>query len=283
MNPTVIAARAGLTRGWIEFRQSLTNYNDLAGYILPNAIFVAVMYFQRHATIPGMPVSLGARTLPSVLGMSVGFGLILLAQQLAVEREDGTLLRAKATPNGMLGYLIGKILTVTGMTLTGCLVSFVPGVVLFGDVLTDDPRAWLHLIWVILLGFAATLPIGAVLGSLLSNPRHLGLVMLPWMALVGTSGIFYPITAYPGWAQGIAQAFPLYWLGLGARSGLLPASQAALEIGGSWRHLETAAVLGTWAIMGLILAPVVLRRMARHESGSAVEARRERALQRSGR
>lgn len=108
MNPTVIAARAGLTRGWIEFRQSLTNYNDLAGYILPNAIFVAVMYFQRHATIPGMPVSLGARTLPSVLGMSVGFGLILLAQQLAVEREDGTLLRAKATPNGMLGYQIGR-------------------------------------------------------------------------------------------------------------------------------------------------------------------------------
>jgi ABC-2 type transport system permease protein len=283
MNPAVTAARAGLARGWIEFRQSLTNLPDLTGYIIPNAVFVAVMFFQRRATVPGMTLSLGARTLPSVLGMSVAFGGLLLAQQLTVEREDGTLLRAKATPNGMLGYLIGKIVTVTGMTLTGSLVSLIPGLVLFDGMLTGGPHAWLTLTWVILLGFAATLPLGAILGSLLSNPRHLGLIMLPWMALVSTSGIFYPITQFPSWLQGIVQVFPVYWLGLGMRSGLLPASQAAVEVGGSWRHLETAAVLGAWTVIGLVLAPIVLRRMARRESGSAVAARREQALQRSAR
>jgi ABC-2 type transport system permease protein len=64
------------------------------------------------------------------------------------------------------------------------------------------------------------------------------------------------------------------------RSALLPADAAAVEIGDSWRHLETAAVLGAWAVAGLLIAPAVLRRMARHESGSAVAARRDRALRR---
>jgi ABC-2 type transport system permease protein len=54
------------------------------------------------------------------------------------------------------------------------------------------------------------------------------------------------------------------------------------ELSGSWRHLETAAVLDAWALVGLALAPVVLRRMARRESGATVEAGRQKATQRIG-
>jgi len=36
-------------------------------------------------------------------------------------------------------------------------------------------------------------------------------------------------------------------------------------------------------VLGLMLAPVILRRMARRESGSAVAARRERAIATVGR
>jgi ABC-2 type transport system permease protein len=69
-------------------------------------------------------------------------------------------------------------------------------------------------------------------------------------------------------------------MGLGMRSALLPGNAASIEIGESWRHLETVGVLGAWAIAGLILAPIVLRRMARKESGSSVAERREKVLQR---
>jgi ABC-2 type transport system permease protein len=51
-----------------------------------------------------------------------------------------------------------------------------------------------------------------------------------------------------------------------------------VEIGHSWRHLATLGVLGAWAVAGLLVAPVVLRRIARRESGSTVAARREKAL-----
>ena len=36
-----------------------------------------------------------------------------------------------------------------------------------------------------------------------------------------------------------------------------------MELTHSWRTLETLGVLGLWAIVGLLVAPVVLRRMAR--------------------
>jgi ABC-2 type transport system permease protein len=66
------------------------------------------------------------------------------------------------------------------------------------------------------------------------------------------------------------------------RSALLPDSAVGVELGGSWRQLETIGVLGAWAVLGLIVAPVVLRRMARRESGARVAERREKLLQRVG-
>jgi ABC-2 type transport system permease protein len=62
---------------------------------------------------------------------------------------------------------------------------------------------------------------------------------------------------------------------------MLPGYAAAVELGQSWRHLETVGVLGIWAIAGLVVAPIVLRRMARGESGSKVAAPREKAMQRA--
>jgi ABC-2 type transport system permease protein len=135
---------------------------------------------------------------------------------------------------------------------------------------------------VLLVGLVATQSLGAMLGALISSPRGAGYISLPVMGLIAISGIFYPVTALPGWLQGIAQAFPMYWLGLGMRSALLPESAVSVEIGGSWRHLETAGVLGAWAVLGLIVAPIVLRRMAGRESGARVAERREKLLQRIG-
>ncbi len=136
------------------------------------------------------------------------------------------------------------------------------------------------LAWVVVLGLVATLPLGAIIGSLFNSPRNMGVVMLPLIGLIGISGIFYPITNFPAILRDLAQVFPIYWLGLGMRSALLPDNLSAVEIGHSWRHLETFGVLAAWAVIGLVVAPIVLRRMARRESGSSVSARREAAMQR---
>jgi ABC-2 type transport system permease protein len=281
MKPLLAAVRAGFARGGIELRQTFTTPQDLWNYLFPAVALLVTMTLMRHATVPGTGFSLGARTLPSALGMGVVFGgMVTLMMGLAVEREDGTLLRAKAVPNGMVGYLVGKVVMVAGASLVGMALVLVPGVILFGHALNLGAQAWLTLAWVTVLGLLATLPLGAIFGSLFNNPRNAGVIMLPLTGLVATSGIFYPINTFPDWLQWVAQAFPVYWLGLGMRSALLPGAMAGVEIGGSWRHLQTLTVLGSWIIIGFLMAPAVLRRMARRESGSVVAARREKALKR---
>ena len=271
--------RAGLQRGRIELKQTFTNADSLIPTVIVTGAFLLVMVLTRRTTVPGTHFSLGATMLTSVIGMSIGVnGLATMGALLATEREDGTLLRAKATPNGMTGYLIGKVVAVSGTILIGTTCTLISGMFLFQGLAVGSVTAWLTLTWVLALGLVATLPIGAILGSLFPSARSAGLITLFIGAIVAMSGIFYPITHLPHWLQWVGQAFPLYWLGLGMRSALLPANLAAVEIGHSWRHLATFGVLSAWAVAGLLVAPVLLRRMARHESGSAVAARREKAL-----
>jgi ABC-2 type transport system permease protein len=282
VNARLGAIRYGFVRGWIELKHTFRSGQDLWGYLFPAVLLLVVILFMRNATVPGTDFSLGARALPSAIGMGIAFGgLVSLAQQLIVEREDGTLLRAKATPNGMLGYLVGKVTVVSMMLLISLMLQVIPGLFVLDGFAMNTFSAWFTLAWVLVIGLFATMPLGAIIGSLFSNPRNFGLVMLPLMGLIATSGIFYPITNFPTWLQWIGQAFPIYWLGLGMRSAMLPGDMASVEFGQSWRHLETLGVLSVWAVAGLILAPLVLRRMARRESGSSVAARRERALQRA--
>jgi ABC-2 type transport system permease protein len=282
MSVPATVAKAGLVRGRSELAHTFTNLQDLWGYIFPAAVLLVVMLLQRHATIGPTGFSHGATTLPGAIGMGIAFaGLMSVAGQLITEREDGTLLRNKAIPHGMTGYLIGKIVLTIGMSVVSLLLLLIPGLVIFNE-LHLEVTGVLTLAVVFVLGLAATMPIGAVIGSLFSSPSSMGLVMLPMMILIGISGIFYPLAKYPDWLQWIDEIFPIYWLGLGMRSAMLPNSLASVEIGHSWRHAETFAMLGAWAVLGLILAPVVLRRMARRESGSAVAARREKAIRRMG-
>ncbi len=279
--PRLTAVRLGLRRGGIEFRQGVTSAQDLWSLLFFPIIALPVMFFLRHITVPGTAFSLSTHSLPGILGMNAVLnGMIALAMTLTLDREDGTLLRAKAIPHGMTGYLVGKVTSRAGLALAGMLIPLLPAALVFDGLELGGPARWLTLLWVSALGLAALLPLGAILGSLFATAQSMGFVTLPMMALMGVSGVFYPVGAFPEWLQWLAQAFPLYWLGLGLRSARLPETLAAAEIGESWRHLETAGVLGLWAAAGLRLAPIVLRRMARRESGSSVAARRRKAMRR---
>jgi ABC-2 type transport system permease protein len=241
------------------------------------------MIWTRHTQVPGTHFSLGTTMLVSVLGLNIAaYGVVTMGDLLVVEREDGTLLRAKAIPNGMLGYLLGKVVNISGQIAFALTITLLAGALEFTGLAIGSPGRWLTLAWVLVLGLLATLPLGAVLGSLFPSQRSAGPV---WILLLGglaaISGIFYPITHLPTVLQWTGQAFPMYWLGLGMRSALLPNAMAAVEVGHSWRHLATFGVLSAWAVAGLVLAPVVLRRMARRESGSNVAARREKAMRRT--
>ena len=275
------AVRLGLARGGIELRHMFTYLPDLFQTLFIPLIQIAVLFLMRGHHVPGTTFSLGSLTLPSGIGMGFVLGGTLgVTGLLTVDREDGTLLPAKATPHGMTAYVIGKIVATSATNLFGLVVTLVLGLIAFpGVTLTADGVATLA--WVALLGLLATIPLGITLGSLLPSPRFIPLLLLPLGGLTAISGIFYPITHLAGWLQAAAQVFPMYWLGLGMRAALLPSHLAAVEIGGSWRLPYVFLVLALWSLVGLAVAPPVLRRMARRESGSRVAARRERAMLRA--
>ncbi|MFG1605282.1 ABC transporter permease [Actinoplanes sp. NPDC049265] len=255
MNP-----RPGLRQGLIELRQAFTGTELIGNLFWPVATLVAVVLLRDRGTL----------ILPGTLGMFVAFGTLLMVQNLAADREDGTLLRAKAIPDGIRGYLIGKLVTVSATVLAYLTILLAPGLILFSGLTVQ----WPTLIWVVALGLIATQTIGAVLGSLISSSRGAGVLSLPVLALVATSGIFVPITALPTWVATAAKVFPVYWLGEGMRGATLA--------GGTWQLSTAALILGAWSLAGLVAAPVLLRRMSRLESGSRVAARRARLLRSVG-
>jgi len=272
------AILAGLSRGWIETRQSFTETANIIGHVFFPVMSVVSLVMVRGKTVPGTEFSLAAMVLPGLVGFLIVFGGISgPTASITADREDGTLLRAKATPNGMLGYLVGKIVMFALTTLLSLLVIIVAGIMLVNNPVLDA-RAWLLLALIFVVGMVSTVPIGVALGSLMKSSMQAMLVPLACALVMLASGIFYPITRLPLWLQWLAQVFPFYWVGLGARYAMLPAEMVAVEIGKSWRTGETFAVLGVWSAIGLLLAPILLRRMARRQSGSAVTRVRERIM-----
>src|SRR5690606_12889309 len=170
-----------------------------------------------------------------------------------------------------------KIVMFALTTLLGFVVMLILGNT-FVDGLVLDARAWLLLTLVFILGMIATVPMGVALGSVMASTLQAMLVPLACALLIYPSGIFYPIAALPAWLQVVGQAFPFYWVGLGARSAMLPPDMVAAELGQSWRTAEMFAVLGVWAVAGFLLAPILLRRMARRQSGSTLAATRARFM-----
>jgi ABC-2 type transport system permease protein len=279
-NPVLHAVRLGVRRGWAEFVQSLRSSQDQWFYLFTAFLAVGYLYLRRDTPVDDTGLLLPSVALPSILAGLIAFGLVIgPAYSLAMEKEDGTLLRARATPNGLVGYVVGQVVYNTLSVAPLLAVVLVPSVLLFEDVPASGERAWL-LVGLLPLAVLATLPIGLVIGALCPSTQKVSTFgMLPVLVLAGISGIFVPITALWGWVQVVAQIFPMYWVGLGMRAALLPDSAVVVEIGESWRLAATFGVLGAWAVLGLLVLPPVLRRMARRQSGAAVAEARERAVQ----
>jgi ABC-2 type transport system permease protein len=274
------AVRLGLRRGWTEFVLGLRSSQDQWFYLFTAGLAVGYLYLRRDTVVDESGLLLPSVALPSILAGLIVFGLVIgPAYSLAMEKEDGTLLRAKAVPNGLIGYFAGQLVLHSASLLPQAVAVLVPSFLLF-DGLMAHPSGWFTIVWVVVLGLLATLPIGMAVGALVPSVQKVGMWgMLPVMVLGGISGIFYPIQALWGWVQVVAQLFPMYWMGLGMRSAFLPDSYVDAEIGDSWRTWETVAVLGAWAVVGALVAPALLRRMARRQSGSQVAAAREAATQ----
>lgn len=279
---TSAVLRAGVRRGLIEFRNMVQTPSESLYYLLGLTGVVAALIVFRDVTVDGSDFAITRFFLPGLLAMQLLVaGCVGPATVLATEREDGTLLRHMSLPHGMNGYVTGLTVRSLAETVVAVVIVLIPAAFLLEGLWEAGPVALLA-VPIMLLGLLAFLPLGFIVGSVFHNPRAVG----GWgftvlMLLAIASGLFFPLAQLPEWLQVIFMVLPVYWLGHALRSVLLPDGMAVLEVGESWQLLAALAVLGAWAILGLVLAPRLLRRSARRESASAIERRRQAALQRA--
>lgn len=278
------AIRVGLRRGWRLCVLSLRNPEDLMFYLLWGGGMAVYLILNRNAVVEGTDIAMPAFALPGIIAAMIVFGGVAgPAFSLVLEREDGTLLRAKSAPYGMDGYVTAQVVYQVFGALPMLVILLLPSAFVIDDLMPRGPLGWVVVLGLIVLGLVATMPIGMIIGSLARKPTHVSTWgMLPVIGLTLFSGVFGPVTNHAGWVQGVVQVFPTYWLGHLMRWTFLPDAAKEIELGGQWRLGPALLVVAAWAVVGLLLAPRVLRRMARRESGSAVEARMAERMQRVG-
>ena len=267
----------GLDRGLLETRHEFRGLGRWLTQLVNPVVLLLVAGMQSAASTPGAPSTRQLVVTGGVCSLVGLTGMVTVTQTLATDREDGTLLRLRCTPRAFLPYLVGRTVVTTATTGFAIVVLLVGAAAALSVPLTSDPLRWIAFAGVLLLGFAATVPLGALLGALVPNPRGaVALVMLVVLGLCAVSGLFFPVDVLPGWLQPVAAVSPLTHVGTGVRATVLPEAVARDALADVPRSL---AVLAAWAVAGTLPATAALRRTSRKASGSRLQSARERAAQ----
>lgn len=203
----------------------------------------------------GAGVSFAQYFLPGILATGVMLSSFQnLALSIADERDVGLLKRLRGTPMPPASYLIGKIGQVLVVVSVQTVLTLATAVLTFDATLPATPGLWLTFAWVYLLGVVAGSVMGIGISSLPRSGQEAGAVVTPLVIILQfVSGVFFVFSDLPRWMQRVAELFPLAWLARGMRSVFLPDAAQQLEVGASWQHPMTAAVLLIWVVAGLVL------------------------------
>ncbi|QCB92883.1 ABC transporter permease [Cellulomonas shaoxiangyii] len=218
------------------------------------AIF-ATVFGSDEEVLAGSGVMFPQYFLPGMVATGVMLSSFqALATAVAVERDDGTLKRLRATPLPAAAYFLGKTGQVLITSALQTAVLLVVAALVFDVPMPDDAGRWWTFLWVALLGTAAGAVCGVAFSALPRSGRSVSAVVTPVvLVLQFISGVFFRFDQLPTWMQQVAGVFPLKWLAQGMRSVFLPDEAAALEPSGSWQHGLTAAVLAAWLVAGLVV------------------------------
>jgi ABC-2 type transport system permease protein len=182
--------------------------------------------------------------IPGIAGMSVlATTFTALAHAVVFQREQGILKRVRGTPIPAASFLAGMI----GSAVLNAALQ-VALVVAIGHLLYDVgwPHDWPLLVGFTALGVVCFGSLGIAFAHLIPNvdsaPAYENAVFLP---LIFISGVFYSSDSLPRALEAIAEALPLKHL-IDGLSGAI--------VGGGDHTAVAAAVVGGWALAGIVLA-----------------------------
>lgn len=164
-----------------------------------------------------------------------------LAIQLSMHRDQGVLKRIMATPLPSWQLIAGKVVSVTIVLLIELALVIALGKVAFHVALPHDLLLFFAAVFAGTLCFVA---LGFAVASAISNadsaPAVTNAIYLPMMFV---SGVFYPVSVLPEWAQVIAKVLPMHHLVVPLGAAWSQPTQSP------WPHI---LVLLVWGAAGMV-------------------------------
>jgi ABC-2 type transport system permease protein len=181
---------------------------------------------------------------PGIAGMSVmATTFNALTHNITFQREQGILKRVRGTPMPAVSFLGGLIASAVANAFVQVALIVVIGHLLYGVDWPSDPAT---LLLFTALGVTCFASLGIAFSHLIPNvdaaPAYENAVFLP---VIFISGVFYSSDSLPKGLDWIAQALPLKHVIDGLSEAI---------VGGNVDVASAAAVVGAWALAGLVLA-----------------------------
>ena len=257
------AVGAGFSRGRLELLTFFRNRSTVVfTFALPTVLLALLgsVFGDRYDATGVTASQVLAAGMIAAGVMSTTF--VSLGSDIATDRENGTLKRLRGTPLPAAAYFAGKIVLVAVTTVAQTVLMLAVAVGLFHLTLPGTAERWWVFTWVLVLGVVSCSLLGVAISSLARTARNAtAITQLPYLVLQFISGVFVtPISALPASLVTVASFFPVKWMAQGFRSVFLPDAMARFEVAGSWELGRVALVLGTWCVVGLVLALVSFRR-----------------------
>ncbi|MEW5748005.1 MAG: ABC transporter permease [Candidatus Thermoplasmatota archaeon] len=180
-----------------------------------------------------------------------------------------TLKQVYIAPINFYAYILGRSAIKIAITTAGVLITLVFGVAVLGVDIFLGQVDWLLLLGSLVLGLGCICVLGLALGGItfLTARHSIGINEGVAGVFYVMSGIIFPITALPTWAQSISKALPVtYWMD-SMRRALMPEAMDALRLAetgditglGGFSDLYITAFLAISAAVFFVLSLGVFR------------------------
>lgn len=252
----------GLARGGVELKQFFRAKEQVVFTFAFPILILTLLGSIFTKQFPGTGVTASQVFTASMVGAGIiATSFVNLAVNVALNRDDGTLLRLRGTPMSAVSYFVGKVILVAVASLAEAALVLVIGKLLFGVNLPATADKWMTFLWVFTLSVVSCSLLGIAISAIARSAQSAAAVAnVPYVALQFISGVYInPITTLPASMVTVASFFPVKWVSQGFRAVFLPDSMQVYEMAGSWELGKVALVLGAWCVVGLALCLLTFR------------------------
>jgi ABC-type multidrug transport system permease subunit len=224
--------------------------NRMSGYLSPLAFKLETAVDKKE----GEGLSFEFLFLPSILFMSLLFMARGLSDDLWEERNLRTLRRIVSSPQNVVSFLVGKVLSSAAIIFLVCLVALSAGYALLQLNISTMPTA---ILWTTLSG--TMLATGMTAIQLFTTSQRAGniLTLALTFPLMMAGGSFFPFEAMPRWMAAIGTRTPNGWALQQLKDIVLQPTETGSLV------LSFAILLGSLAVLFWICADRLKRGFAR--------------------